>query len=546
MLSVRGRRVFTKAKQLTLRRYAQVALTEENEYTETPNYPQIQDMSLQARKLRKRQAVYEKIKKINTVEEKQIALNMPRYYGWPCIMLGDDRFPYSAMPLVQFYTRTHFKPIETLPTSYSETSELANSIVNEIKSHVEDCIVMENDSIRRSDDCQLEESQKEDNLAKNIVRQINRIITNNAADKVPHILPSQIDYDPRHEAFWFMGGSNVPDNVVNWRKQYAPLKDRLYEPIDRPVQYKGTPFLTVRNHLPLKPFVPYSEATNPEFKVEKFSYLPESVGYTVEFRHGTNIPGFWPGDLDEFGLLSFHGRGHILNRKESYGPQDNLEALHCQAMVASFGWLLAQANYQGFTTYNDITYPLSTQTVITNGHLISLYAYQLNTITMNIDMIDNNLKHNICFGTAPMKLFETIENSQVKGLNLDVLKMLVQFYLNMPEAREHEMKPYLGKDKQVVADIEDDNRRCWLEDRYKHLVSNRPKHNLLPEVYLWENIYKIKHKTRFFEAKRRPFELGVNPYKRRLDEHLPPYIPKVLRPYPKARKKFETTYYPEV
>lgn len=215
-------------------------------------------------------------------------------------------------------------------------------------------------------------------------------------------------------------------------------------------------------------------------------------------------------------------------------------------MKASFGWLLAQANYQGFTSYNDITYPLTTQTVITDGQFISLYAYQLNTITMNIDKVDNNPKYNICFGTTSMKLYESIENGQVKGLNEDVLKLLVQFYLNVPKEREHEMKPYLGKEEQIVADIEDDNRRCWLEARYKHLVSNRPKHKLLPEVYPWEKIYKIQHKTRFLEAKRRPFELDINPFKRRLDEHLPPYIPKVLRPYPKARKKFETTYYPEV
>lgn len=244
--------------------------------------------------------------------------------------------------------------------------------------------------------------------------------------------------------------------------------------------------------------------------------------------------------------MSIHGRGHILERKASFGEQDNIEALHCQAMKASFGWLLAQANYQGFTTYNDITYPLATQTLITNGKLWSLYAYQLNTIAMHIDEVDVNTKHNVCFGTKPLQLYESIENGKVNGLNEDLLKMLIQLYINTPEERDYDMKPYLGQEEQVVADIEDDNRRCWLEDRFKHLVSNRPKHYLTPEIYHWEYIYKIQHKTRFFEAKRRPFELGINPFQRKLNEHLPPYIPKVLRPYPKCRKKFETTYYPDV
>lgn len=235
-----------------------------------------------------------------------------------------------------------------------------------------------------------------------------------------------------------------------------------------------------------------------------------------------------------------------MDRKKSYGEDENLEALHCQAMKASFGWLLAQANYQGFTTYNDITYPLVTQTAITNGQLWSLYAYQMNTVEIHSEKVDENPKHNVCYGTKPLKLYDTVEDGKVKGLNEDVLKMIVQFYANVPEERDHEMKPYLGKEEKYVADIEDDRRRCWLESRYKLLMSNRPRHNLLPETYMWERIYKIMHDTRAYEAKRRPFELGKNPYQRRLDEHLPPYIPKVLRPYPKAKKRFETTYYPKV
>ncbi|XP_052752185.1 28S ribosomal protein S30, mitochondrial [Galleria mellonella] len=542
-------RKITNLKKILIRRYSQAALLDQNEYTETPEYPPILDMSLKARKLREREKLHEKIKNVNTVEEKQIALNMPRYYGWKCVMLHEDKVPYNAMPMIQCYTRSHFIPIEKLPPTYTESALTAEIVVKEIKNLVEDAICIEHEGVDHSFAVTLEkpvESQKSDALANVLVKQINRIITNNLADKVPHILSAQVDYDPRHEAFWFVGGVDVPSNVIKWRKQYPWLKDRLDEPVDRPVQYLGAPFLAMRSHFPLKPILEYSEAENPEFKVPKFTYKPDTVGYFHAYRHGTNIPGYWPGDHDEFGLLSYHGRGHILNRNVSFGTEDNLEALHCQAMLASFGWLLAQANYQGFTTYNDLTYPLVTQTIITDGQLWSFYAYQLNTILMHNEKIDENPKHNICFGTKPLKLYEKVENGKVYGFNEDVLKLLVQLYLNTPEEREYDLKPYLGREEQVIADIEDDNKRCWLEKRYKHLVSNRPKHLLLPEIYLWEKIYKIEHKTRFFEPNRRPFELGINPFKRRLNEHLPPYIPKALRPYPKHKKKFETTYYPDV
>lgn len=545
---LRAHRTFSKLKKSISRTFAQAVQVEQNEYTDTPEYPPILDLSLKARKLRDRQTVHQKIQKINTVEEKQIALNMPRYYGWKSIVLNESKIPYNAMPLIQYYTRTHFNEIENLPDLYTELASMSDEVVQEIKSYIEDSIAIENEGVEYNIETTLDKSEQEqieNSHAKNIVKQINRIITNILTDKVPHILSSQIDYDPRHEAFWFIGGVDVPYKVAAWRRKYPWLKDRENEPIDRPVQYIGSPILALRSNLPLKPVIPYSEAENPEFKVAKFTYAPETVGYFGEYKHGTNIPGYWPGEHDQFGLLSFHGRGHILDRKESFGEEDNLEALHCQAIKSSFGWLLAQANYQGFTTYNDLTYPLVTQTVITNGHLISFYVYQLNTIEMHNDAVDSNPKHNICFGTKPLKLYDTIENGKVKGLNEDALKMLVQFYLNTPEERNYDMKPYLGKE-QVVADIDDDNRRCWLESTYKHIVSNRPKHNLLPEIYLWEKIYKIKFNTRFFEAKRRPFEWGINPFNRRLDEHLPPYIPKVLRPYPRSRKKFETTYYPKV
>ncbi|XP_013140448.1 PREDICTED: 28S ribosomal protein S30, mitochondrial [Papilio polytes] len=535
--------------QLWTRRYSHAALPDENEYTETPVYPPILDMSLQGRKLRERQSVHEKIKNLNTVEEKQIALNMPRYYGWKCVMLNENRVPYNALPLVQCYTRTHFKPVNSLPDVYSETNPLAEQVVKETKSIIEDIIAVESESVKyihNNSQEKSEEQLKEENITKNIVRQINRVICNKLADKLPHIFSAQIDYEPRHEAFWFVGGVDVPQSVIQWRKRFNWMHDRLDENIDRPVQYIGTPHLAVRSQLPLKPILPYEEATNPDFKVPKFTYVPESIGYSIEHRHGTNIPGYWPGDYDEFGLLSYHGRDHILSRKETYGHEDNINALHSQALKASFGWLLAQANYQGFTTYNDITYPLVTQTVITNAKLWSFYVYQMNTISMHNEQMDENPKHNICFGTTPLQLYDTIENGQVKGMNEDVLKMLVQFYLNTPEEREHDMKPYLGKDEQLIADIEDDNKRCWLESTYKHIVSNRPRHKLMPEIYLWERIYKIEHNTRFFEAKRRFFERDINPYKRRLNEHLPPYIPKALREYPRSKKKFERTYYPDV
>ncbi|KAF9422467.1 hypothetical protein HW555_001865 [Spodoptera exigua] len=280
----RVHRTFPKLKKLLTRQQSQAALVEQNEYTDTPEYPPILDMSLQGKKLRERQELHRKIQAINTVEEKQIALNMPRYYGWKCILFNEDKVPYNAMPLVQYYTRSHFIPIDKLPEYYNETGEAADAVVQEIKDLIEEAILIENGGVDRkfvTSTSKKEQPQLEDALAKCIVKQINRIITNNLSDKVEHVLSSQIDYDPRHEAFWFIGGVDTPINVLRWRQQYGKLRDRWYEPIDRPVQYKGTPILTVRNRLPLKPILPFEEAENPEFKVPKFTAEPYAVSGLV-------------------------------------------------------------------------------------------------------------------------------------------------------------------------------------------------------------------------------------------------------------------------
>jgi small subunit ribosomal protein S30 len=69
----------------------------------------------------------------------------------------------------------------------------------------------------------------------------------------------------------------------------------------------------------------------------------------------------------------------------------------------------------GFSTFNDVTYPLVTQTVITNGKLWSFYVYQLNTTLLHGEHTSTNPRHNLCWGTPELKLFEAIEDGKVIG-----------------------------------------------------------------------------------------------------------------------------------
>lgn len=242
--------------------------------------------------------------------------------------------------------------------------------------------------------------------------------------------------------------------------------------------------------------------------------------------------GFWPGDKHQFGCISYHNRGHLIGRERFQDKQDDKEALHSQALIASFGWLNAQANHLGFTTYNDITYPLVTQTVITNGKTWSFYVYQMNTMLMHSKYINENPKRNICWATNEMNLYEEISNGKIIGFNEDVLAKLLKFYGNAPEERLGiNMRPYLSDAEKVISDYQDDDKRQWLEKEYKFLESNVPRHKETPEIYNWEKIYKVDHQTRPQEKRTRFFELKQNPYRRTLDDRQPYYIPRALRPH---------------
>lgn len=118
-------------------------------------------------------------------------------------------------------------------------------------------------------------------------------------------------------------------------------------------------------------------------------------------------------------------------------------------------------------------------------------AYQLNTMVLHSHHISDNPRRNVCWTTEPMQLFDKVENNKVHGLNDEVLGNIVKFYLNEPRSRDGvEMKPYLHPDVVYVANSNGSQRRTWLEERFKLMASNRPRHRLVIDA--------IKDETTFF------------------------------------------------
>lgn len=86
----------------------------------------------------------------------------------------------------------------------------------------------------------------------------------------------------------------------------------------------------------------------------------------------------------------------------------------------------------GFWNREDVTRPFASQAVITDGRYFSFFCYQLNTVALSVETDANNPRKNLMWGTESLKLFESVQDGEVVGLDDDVLKLLVQFLMNQP------------------------------------------------------------------------------------------------------------------
>ncbi|NXE28638.1 RT30 protein, partial [Ardeotis kori] len=114
--------------------------------------------------------------------------------------------------------------------------------------------------------------------------------------------------------------------------------------------------------------------------------------------------------------------------------EDQIEVLYRANGIASlFAWTAAQAMYQGFWSEADVTRPFVSQAVVTDGRYFAFFCYQLNTLALTVETIQNNPRKNICWGTDSKPLYDVVENGSVKGFNDEVLLHLVRFLLNRPK-----------------------------------------------------------------------------------------------------------------
>ncbi|XP_061172346.1 uncharacterized protein LOC133181774 [Saccostrea echinata] len=182
---------------------------------------------------------------------------------------------------------------------------------------------------------------------------------------------------------------------------------------------------------------------------------PKSYGACFGDDLITVNPGFNLGDPAQFGYMFIQNtnKRKLHKMEQDYGERYAAEARIGWGMSTGFVWNVAQAHYQGFNSFIDITYPFTNFGILTDGRKFQFFANQLNTLQLWKNTEANPI-HNMCWYTPEMALYETFEDNKIMGFDQTVLEHLINFLLCQPQEREYDIKPTLPADSPDKVKVE--------------------------------------------------------------------------------------------
>lgn len=124
-------------------------------------------------------------------------------------------------------------------------------------------------------------------------------------------------------------------------------------------------------------------------------------------------------------------------------------ARSCQIAVLHL-YIAVCTNCAGFTYVHDLTYPFTTQCVVTDGQTFRFLSYQLNTLRLWTDdgmQPSCNPLRNVVWASDPIPFYDR----DTQTINDEALKVLLKCILLQPAVRHGvEMRPYLPDEEAPV------------------------------------------------------------------------------------------------
>ncbi|KAM4746392.1 large ribosomal subunit protein mL65 [Anableps anableps] len=248
-------------------------------------------------------------------------------------------------------------------------------------------------------------------------------LTYSLAKYNPLLRLCSLDLSPQVNFYWRRGKRTIPKGHRKGRPE--PIR----------FQIDDHPHSQIRIPQQLPQFTPLEASFTAE--VPEVSLAPNMMPLFRRQYENTIFTGAKLPDPACYGHTQFHfvpDRYHRERMARQQQPDQVEPFLRANAMASLFAWTGAQAMYQGFWNYEDVSRPFVSQAVITDGHFFSFFCYQLNTLALSVEVDANNPRKNLLWGTESLRLYEGVQDGEVVGLNDGVIRLLVQFLMNQPHS----------------------------------------------------------------------------------------------------------------
>ncbi|XP_078695550.1 large ribosomal subunit protein mL65-like [Branchiostoma floridae x Branchiostoma belcheri] len=400
-------KMLTRSCMTSVQTIPSVDVEQEKKPLYPPVVPSLTSNSEVAKKY-KRQLIRQKIASLSSPKDKITALLQQNRKAYMLYALGRR---YNVHAYQQWVTKTTV--VKQLPESITDVT--LDDRFEQVKSQVMDLILQERLYMKRND----KKWREPYRFGVVFTKELARLLTTAVSGGAPHLATANIIHDPKVEYCW--------PHTEYW------------------CQLLDQPDIQILTQHPLPQYCPMDSDASIDGEIPVYEWSPSHLAIFERTRKRTIFPGFKIESPTQCGHTQFRVFSKDISRekfrqdlhRDKTGDQLELRIMGA-AVMGLFGWTAAQAFYRGFTWYQDLQYPITSQAILTDGRYFTFGCYQLNTLSLQQE--DNPLR-NVLFYQDSQPLYDDVQDGQVVGFNDNVLRTLLQVLGNRTEPLQVEWGP---------------------------------------------------------------------------------------------------------
>lgn len=426
-------------------------------YSETAEYPPLNDGSMKGCKNQIRYDWYEHLKTLPTAEEKLYEIT--RHPQHKIAHINNWLPAYNSLPMIKYITQTHL--IDTLPDRYlnnNDTLDNNTELFSNLKQSILGQIALDKyESIKRKPiyvSKIVRDGNKHAHESNKMIQSIVSIVKKAIAlEENKELLDYHYDLSPAIRSWWYHSGLKPYNDTSKF------VKNRMDEAgnVNQMIQLHGSSAVNIRSENFIEPVISQTDTLVTDTNlVEIHNHQLAHYGAIYTFKRPVSLAGFWFENEPKFDIphTCFLSGDCLklrnLKTHKTVKPLDDVEnCFNSQAILSAFGWLNSLSNYHGFTPFNELEYPFTCQLITTDGQNWMFNVYQLNSHSFHRDF-GRIKKNNICWSSGNLQLYKGYKDGEFVEVNDDILKLLIRFVsqkTNESYTSSLNLRPYLSVDE---------------------------------------------------------------------------------------------------